>query len=249
MGSHNFSTHKARYYPESRFGGFTDSDGTILFYTRVNALLQPSSNVLDFGCGRGAYGEDPISIRRDLRILQGKAARVIGLDADMEAQMNPFVDEFHRLEGRSWPLPASSIDLCVCDHVLEHLEEPEAFFSETRRVLKRNGALCIRTSNAWGYPALAARLIPERLHLSVLAKAKDNLKVRDVFPVVYRCNTIPKIRAALDHCGFEHAVYGFQAEPSYLAFSRLAYALGVLFQRFAPRFLSPVIFAFARLPG
>lgn len=204
--------------------------------------------MLDFGCGRGAYGDDPIAIRRELRILRGKAARVIGLDVDTAGRQNPFIDEFHLLEANSWPLPADSVDLCICDHVLEHLEEPETFFSEARRAIKKSGYLCIRTSNAWGYPALASRLIPKVLHMNVLAKAKGSLKAQDVFPAVYGCNTIPKIRAALGRCGFESVVYGFRSEPSYLAFSSLAYALGVFYQRLAPGFLSPVLFAFARLP-
>jgi SAM-dependent methyltransferase len=249
LGSRELSSHQVHFFPESRFGGFTDTDGTILFYSRVNALLQPTFRVLDFGCGRGAYGEDSIPIRRGLRILRGKAARVIGLDIDPAAQENPFVDEFHLLVNQSWPLPGSSVDMCLCDHVLEHLEEPEAFFSETRRVLKGNGFLCMRASNAWGYPALVSRLIPERFHLGVLAKAKDHLKPQDVFPAVYRCNTIPKVRSALSRFGFEGVVYGFRADPSYLAFSQLAYALGILYQRFAPGFLSPVLFVFAHLPG
>jgi hypothetical protein len=46
--------------------------------------------------------------------------------------------------------------------------------------------------------------------------------------------------------GFDHVVYGYEAEPSYLHFSRLAYVLGVLHQRFAPGFLKPAIFGFAR---
>jgi len=48
------------FYPESRFGGFTDIDGTMVFYSRVNALIEPSFHVLDLGCGRGAHVEDPI---------------------------------------------------------------------------------------------------------------------------------------------------------------------------------------------
>jgi len=28
-----------KHYPESRFGGFSDIDGTVTFYSRVNALL------------------------------------------------------------------------------------------------------------------------------------------------------------------------------------------------------------------
>ena len=53
------------FYPESRFGGFTDIDGTILFFTRVKALLDASSVVLDLGCRRGAYGEasNPTTVR------------------------------------------------------------------------------------------------------------------------------------------------------------------------------------------
>ena len=38
-----------RFYPESRFGGFTDIDGTVAFYSRVNALVKPLYVVVDFG--------------------------------------------------------------------------------------------------------------------------------------------------------------------------------------------------------
>ena len=35
-------TPRERFYPESRFGGFTDIDGTIAFYTRVHSQLTPA---------------------------------------------------------------------------------------------------------------------------------------------------------------------------------------------------------------
>lgn len=60
------------FYPESKFGDFTDIDGTIAFYIRVNSLIKPSSAVLDFGCGRGQYAEDPVVIRREIQVLKGK---------------------------------------------------------------------------------------------------------------------------------------------------------------------------------
>lgn len=63
---------RTRCYPETEFGGFADIDGTLAFYRRVNALLTPDSVVLDVGCGRGEYRDDPIPIRRDARILRGK---------------------------------------------------------------------------------------------------------------------------------------------------------------------------------
>ncbi len=89
-------THKERFYPESRFGGFTDVDGTIAFYMRVHALLTPSSTVVDIGCGRGAYDEDPVVVRRDLRIFRGKVARVIGIDVDPAGVFRPVLHAFAR---------------------------------------------------------------------------------------------------------------------------------------------------------
>lgn len=48
-----------RFYPESRFGGFADSDGAVIFYARLRELSSPEHVVVDFGCGRGAWLEDP----------------------------------------------------------------------------------------------------------------------------------------------------------------------------------------------
>jgi hypothetical protein len=47
---------KEMFYPESRFGGFSDIDATITFYDRINSLIQKSDTVLDIGCGRGVWG-------------------------------------------------------------------------------------------------------------------------------------------------------------------------------------------------
>jgi hypothetical protein len=51
---------------------------------------------------------------------------------------------------------------------------------------------------------------------------------------VYRCNSVPRLRRALDAHGFDAAVYGLDAEPAYLRFSRIAYALGLVYRRLAP---------------
>ena len=76
---------KKIFYPESRFGGFTDIDGTIIFYARVNSLIDSSSVVLDMGCGRGRWNEDEVLFRKNLRILRNKCEKVIGVDIDKSA--------------------------------------------------------------------------------------------------------------------------------------------------------------------
>jgi SAM-dependent methyltransferase len=239
--------YKEMFYPEARFGGFTDVDGTIAFFNRVNSLLEPSFTVLDVGCGRGAYTNDPIPFRRDLRILKGKVSKVIGIDVDQTAQEHPFLDEFYLIQKDHWPVESHSVDLVVCDHVLEHIDNPEVFFSETRRTLKDTGFFCIRTPNRWSYIGIAATLIPNKYHSDVTSVVQEGRRAQDVFPTVYKCNSIGKIKAMMKKYGFEGIVYGYEAEPSYMSFSKAAYLMGVLHQRFAPRFLKPVIFAFGKL--
>lgn len=238
---------KEIFYPESRFGGYTDIDGTVTFFTRVHALIDPSHVVLDVGCGRGAYGEDGNATRKNLRIFKGKVAKVVGIDVDSAAQENPFLDEFHLIQGNIWPIDDSSIDLIVCDNVLEHIEHPETFFSEIHRVLRSGGYVCIRTPNRWCYVALFSRLIPNKHHAKVISVVQDSRKAEDVFPTLYRCNTVRQLKRMLKKHGVECVVYGYEAEPSYLSFSKIAYFFGVLHQRLAPSILKPALFAFGRI--
>jgi ubiquinone/menaquinone biosynthesis C-methylase UbiE len=234
------------YYPESRWGGFTRVDGTIAFYTRVNSLITPSSIVLDVGCGRGSYWNDPVRVRRNLRVLKDKCHKVIGLDVDQNASRNPAIHEFYLLSGKTWPVENASVNLCLADSVLEHIEDREAFFAECRRVLHPGGYLCLRTPNIFSYFGLASRLVPDRWRQKAVVKVQDNREFQDIFPTLYQCNTNWKISQMMIKHGFESYVYGHEAEPTYLSFSRFFYFLGVMHQRFAPNILKITLFAFGR---
>jgi SAM-dependent methyltransferase len=238
---------KLRYFPESQFGGYSDIDQLVVFYTRVRSLLEPSFTVLDIGCGRGKHAEKRTP-RRNLKILNDQCKKVIGIDVNPAAKDNPFVDEFHLIDANDeWPIPDSSVDLAVSDYVLEHVENPDLFFSECHRVIRPGGYLCMRTTNAMSYFGLAARLIPNSLHSTVVQRAYINpRKEEDVFPIQYRCNTVYAVRRALDQHGFEHCVYGYQSDPAHFGFSRALYFLGVVHQRLAPRSIRTAIFVFAR---
>ena len=234
------------FYPESRFGGFTDIDGTVRFYSRVQALLEPHYTVLDVGCGRGAYQDDQCRYRRQLRIFKGKCRRVVGIDVDPAATANPFLDEFYLLDGSTWPLADQSVDLCLADYVLEHVEDPSQFFVECERVLRQNGYLCLRTPNKLGYVAFLANIIPRKLHIKLLKKVQDRRQEQDVFPTVYRCNTIGKTKKMLTEHGFDHCVYGYDAEPQYSGSSRLLYTMAIIYNYIIPRYFKNALFIFAR---
>lgn len=237
-----------KHYPESRFGGFSDVDGTVKFYGRVNGLVGPGSTLLDIGCGRGQASEDPVSFRRGLQTFKGRCARVIGIDVSSAGRDNPQIDEFRLIEdpNGAWPVADSSVDLCLADSVLEHVEKPDLFFSECRRVLKPGGYACIRTPNVRSYVGLATRLVPNRYHARVLSKAQAGRKDEDIFPTFLACNTPGRMRRMFSRHGFDHCVYAYDAEPSYLAFSAWTFALGVLIRKLTPAPLRTVIFGFAR---
>ena len=144
-------------YPEIAFGGYSRVDGNVQFYSRVQALLTPDAVVLDIGCGRGKQAEDSCSFRRKLYDFRGERRRVVGIDVAPAGANNPLIDEFRLLENVDrWPVEDGSVDVAVSMSVLEHVERPETFFSETWRVLKPGGYFCFRTYNKWGYVGLCA---------------------------------------------------------------------------------------------
>jgi len=185
-----------------------------------NSLAQKSSTVLHIGCGRGAYFDDPITIRKELRPVKKKCQKVIGIDRDQNAANNLFLDEFRLITGTQFPIEDESIDLAFCDSVVEHVENYDLFFSECRRFLKSEGVLCLRTSNILHYVGLILKLIPNKLHANVLMVAQDIKKEEDISPTYYKYNTVSKLQRTLSK-------YSFEPEPGYLSFSRFFYGLGV----------------------
>jgi SAM-dependent methyltransferase len=239
--------YKEQFYAETTFGSFTDTDETVAFYLRVNALLQPSFTVVNFGCGRGIHLEDPVQFRRDLSWLKGKASAVIGVDVDEAGRSNPSIDEFRLLEaGRPWPIADRSVHMIVCDYVMEHLPDPCAFIQEASRVLVSGGYVCIRTTNALSYVGIISRILPSRYHKEVLSKIQPERKEEDVFPTLHRCNTVWALRHLLASAHFRSAVYGYDSEPRYLNIAKIAYAFGVAHQKLAPGCLKVTIFAFGQ---
>ena len=207
-------------YPENAYGGFSRVDGTIEFFSRLQALANESRVIVDVGCGRGRHLEDPSQYRKTLGDLRGAGRRVIGIDVDSAAHGNPFLNEYRQIgPDFIWPVESGIADLVFADHVLEHVTNPEAFVAELDRVLSPSGVFAARTPNKWGYPALAARLVPNKAHAKVVHYVQNERKAEDVFPTVYRMNTRSSLRNALRKSGFHCCIYGIQCEPSYFQFS------------------------------
>lgn len=240
---------KEWFYPEIKFGGYTHVDTAIAFFSRVNSLVKPDGVVLDVGCGRGAYDDDTIPYRRDLRIMRGKAKKVIGIDVDPAGESNPHIDEFHLIDDQKWPVSERSVDLIVCDFVMEHLEEPDIFYKEAHRVLKAGGFVCVRTPNKWSYVAVIARIVPNSLHSKVVSKVQSSRKVVDVFPTHYRCNTKRAMINSMRSAGFDPSVLRHEPDPRYFSFSNVLYVFAVLVSKATPPLFRTSLFGFGRKIG
>ena len=229
------------FYPEVSAGGFSHADGTVAFYSRINALLQPEMTVLDFGAGRGrAVQEDPVPYRRALQTLQGKCRRLIGVDVDEAVRQHPRLDEAHVIpEHGPLPLADGSVDLIVSDATFEHITHPEAVAPELARVLKPGGWLCARTPNRWGYIGLGTNLVPNRWHVALLKHLQPHRKAVDVFPTAYCLNTRAALKKYFPEDAWEHCNHGYFAEPAYFANSKLLWALMLLVFRLTPSALAP----------
>lgn len=233
-------------FPESKAGGFPAIDSTVLFYTRISALVLPEHTVLDMGAGRGQWLiEDKFPFRRGLRTLRGKCREVIGCDFDPVVMTNPGLDRAFILSADGkLDLPDTSIDLVFCDWVFEHVEDPTKFVAEVNRVLKPGGWICARTPNRFGYISLSARIIPKRWHQFVLSIAQPNRKSEDVFPAFYRLNSIGQLKKTFSPAAWVHCSHAWEPTPAYFGNSVLGWRFSMALTKFLPRSLGNILLVY-----
>jgi SAM-dependent methyltransferase len=129
--------------------------------------------------------------------------------------------------------------------VLEHVDDPAAFVAECDRVLKPGGWFCAWTPNKWGYVGIGARLVPNSLHAKVLKRAQPAGRGdKDVFPTVYRMNTLGAIGRWFPVSRFENFSFGYNAQPSYNFGSALVARMWLAYMALTPRWLAQSLFVF-----
>lgn len=177
-------------------------DPEILFDRQAVQLAEQSRSILEFGAGRGVDRVD----------LRGDGRTVHGCDVDPAVLQNPFVDKAAVLTEGALPYPDESFDLIVSRYVFEHVDDADRVAIELQRVLKPGGVLLAITPNAWGYVAVVAALIPNRLHTFILKFAQPNRLPEDVFPTHYKLNTMRDLKR---HFGKNVKVVFSSGNPSY----------------------------------
>ena len=222
--------------PEWRAGGYARDNNTLLFYVRVNSLLRPDMVVLDLGAGRGeVFHVNPTGLKAKYAKLQGKVAKVIGVDVDETINDHPYLDERHVLKGDgAMPVADKSIDIAVAEWVFEHVEKPERMSAELDRIIKPGGWVCAVTPNRIGYVGTGARLLPNRLHKPLLKGLMPGREEIDVFPTVYRINSIRDVHRYFPNNIWENYSYIAQSTPRYFGKSVFLFRMIDFFQSIVP---------------
>jgi SAM-dependent methyltransferase len=239
-----------RLHSEKNVDGFTANDGTIRFYGFVQAaiLKTKARDVLDFGAGRGsAFHDDPSLYRRHMRDLRTFGANVTACDVDEAVRSHPASHTHVVIKpDERLPFADESFDIVVSDMTFEHIVNAPFVAGELVRVTRPGGMICARTPNRAGYVRLVTGLIPERLQGHLLARAQPERKAEDVFPTVYRMNSLAQVRRLFAGCTVNH--YYDAAEPAYYFGNRLIYGAFQFAHKLMPLSLSTGLCLFIKKP-
>ncbi len=107
-----------------------------LWFDRRPELVRPGAEVL--------HWSPEWVLSRRLRALPGVRYRSADLDSGADVQA----------DIADVPLPDASVDLVVCSHVLEHVEDDRGAMAEMARVLRPGGAAVLLVPLAIGGPTL-----------------------------------------------------------------------------------------------
>lgn len=213
-----------RCYPLAPDGG-RHRDGTRPFYDwLLESIDRPSANVLNIGAG-----PTPLDERRRLR---GRVARLVGVDVDPVVLANADLDEARVTDGIALPYAEATFDAAYSDWTMEHVEHPLALLREVHRVLKPGASYWLRTTNLHHYVTAISATTPYRFHAWLLHRCRPEASIGTPWPTHYHCNTRSAVRGLADQAGFSGCeVRMVESYPSYLMFSRLAFLLGVAYER------------------
>jgi len=193
-----------------------------LYRELILKYLQPGQRVLDAGCGR--Y----LTFSKELSAV----GQVVGIDLESVLETDNRSAPFGvRGDLSRLPFPSNYFDMVISRSVVEHLEDPPEVFREFCRVLRLGGKVVIITPNKYDYVSIVAALTPYWLHRALVSRIFP-VSEEDVFPTLYRANTISSIRKALCSAGFaERELETINHYPAYLMFSPMLFRLGVLYER------------------
>ena len=181
------------------------------------ALSRARATALDAGCG----------INAPLTRKFGEQIKVVGVDLcqGLPGDLRVVTGDLGKLPFRN-----DSFSLIFSRSVFEHLQQPYEVMDEFHRVLQPGGTCIILTPNRYDYSSIVAACTPQWFHDWFVHRVYVSAAY-DTFPTAYRANTPGFFRslARRRRAWTIRRVAGVRHYPANLAFSRLLFRLGVLY--------------------
>jgi len=181
------------------------------------ALAQGPTTALDAGCGMDA----PLTRKF------GGQVRTVGIDLcrDLPRDLPVVTGDLSKL-----PFRDGAFSLIFSRSVFEHLTDPDQVMDEFHRVLRPSGTCVILTPNRFDYSSIVAALTPHWFHDWFVRKVYESAAY-DTFPTLYRANTPGFFRAVVKRKNTWRIrrISGVRHYPANLAFSRLLFRVGILY--------------------
>ena len=156
---------------------------------------------LDVGCGYQVlpFWAMPEEAQRE---LVKSVDMLTGIDVDERIKDHPLLT--YRVEGLGGSLPFrdQTFDLVTANMVIEHIEEPQKFLADIRRVLRPGGRFLFHTPNILFWLTAIAYLTPDAIKKPIIWKLEQR-HPEDVFPTRYTLNTPWRIERLARQAGFE----------------------------------------------
>lgn len=193
----------------------------------VRHHLQPTTRLLDLGCGRGGLVEQ----------LDHPLPHITGVDADFQSLHEHRLSALPRAAAVANALPfrAASYDLAFSSWLLEHLPDPAHTLGEIGRVLRPNGRFIFITPNK-RHPLAFFNHVAGRLGSwqSRLVERLYGRAATDTFPTYYRANTAADLNRLADQSKLTLLRLETIPDPSYLAFTETTLKLASLIDHQLP---------------
>ena len=147
-----------------------------VYTNTIQKLLNTNSVWIDCGCGSNGLVESYGHLAKE----------AYGVDV---AGPEKNISNFIKADIKRLPFSSEFADLVTLRFVVEHFDYPELYFSEIRRVLKRNGKVLIITTNLLCPIIFIPKIVfPYPLKSLIISKLYK-VDTKDIFPTYHRINT------------------------------------------------------------
>jgi SAM-dependent methyltransferase len=162
----------------------------------VDEAVAPATDVIHLGSGPLWFGKVATVP------LDGKT--VIAVDPDEQALAKNPAPRRICAYGEAIPLPDGCVDAIAADHLLEHLERPEAVLREAHRLLRPGGRFVFTAPNLLSYTGLATHWTPYWFHKLYVGLLRAEYRSGDAkpYPTFFRMNTVWTVERIAKATGF-----------------------------------------------